>query len=284
MHETMKKTTSCAKAHTFIISLSLLLLFLTLSLLNGEAQTSPLEPGRTFPQREKTHRIMSYNIHHGQGMDNQVDIKRIGRLINQVNPEVVGLQEVDSVVNRSGNIDILQQLSEQTGMHATFGYSILHDGGKYGNGLLTREKPINVKKIALPGANEARTAQIVELEKYVVVNTHLSLNGEERLQSVKIITEAVKGYDKPVFLIGDLNARPDSAPIQFLSQQWQILSNPDHNTAPSTNPKATIDYILGYTGNGQTYTKHNARVIDEKVASDHLPLFVDVQLKTPASE
>lgn len=60
---------------------------------------------------------------------------------------------------------------------ATFGYSILHDEGKYANGLLTREKPINIRKIALPGANEARTAQIVELEKYVVVNTHLSQRG-----------------------------------------------------------------------------------------------------------
>ncbi|MGI6574161.1 MAG: endonuclease/exonuclease/phosphatase family protein [Fermentimonas sp.] len=280
----MKKTTSYALSHTFSFPLLLLLLFLALSLLSGEAQTTPREPDRPFPQREKTHRIMSYNIHHGQGMDDRVDIERIGRLINQVNPEVVGLQEVDSVVNRSGNIDILQQLSEQTGMYATFGYSILHDGGKYGNGLLTREKPIDVKKIALPGANEARTAQIVELEKYVVVNTHLSLNEEERLQSVQIITKAVKGHDKPVFLIGDLNATPDSKPMQFLNQQWQILSNPNHNTSPSTNPKATIDYILGYTANGQTYAKHNARVIDEKVASDHLPIFVDIQLKTPASE
>ncbi|MDD4416316.1 MAG: hypothetical protein PHI70_05985 [Proteiniphilum sp.] len=51
---------------------------------------------------------MSYNIHHGRGMDDAVDIERIGNVINEVNPEVVGLQEVDSVVNRSGNIDILQ--------------------------------------------------------------------------------------------------------------------------------------------------------------------------------
>ncbi len=239
---------------------------------------------QTFSQRENTRRLMSYNIHHGEGMDGKIDIERIGKLIIDINPEVVGLQEVDSVVVRSGNIDILQLLSEQTGMYATFGYSILHDGGKYGNGVLTREKPIAVKKIALPGAKEARTALIVELDKYVVVNTHLSLTKEERLESVKIITDAVEIYDKPVFLMGDLNATPDSEPITFLQDKWQILSNPKQPTSPSVNPRSTIDYILGYTAKGQTYAKYRAHVIDEQVASDHRPLFVDIRLKTPASE
>lgn len=239
---------------------------------------------QTFPQRENTHRLMSYNIHHGEGMDGKIDIERIGKLIIDINPEVVGLQEVDSVVVRSGNIDILQLLSEQTGMYATFGYSILHDGGKYGNGILTREKPIAVKKIALPGAKEARTALIVELDKYVVVNTHLSLTNEERLESVKIITDAVEIYDKPIFLMGDLNATPDSEPITFLQDKWQILSNPKQLTSPSVNPRSTIDYILGYTAKGETYAKYRAHVIDEQVASDHRPLFVDIRLKTPASE
>ena len=80
-----------------------------------------------------SHRIMSYNIHHARGMDDVVDVERIAKVINEVNPDVVGLQEVDSVVNRSGTIDMLHRLSELTGMHAVYGYSILHDGGKYGN-------------------------------------------------------------------------------------------------------------------------------------------------------
>lgn len=252
------------------------LLFFCLALFHVQAQT--------FPQRENTHRLMSYNIHHGEGMGGKMDIDRIGRLILDTNPEVVGLQEVDSVVARSGNIDIMQMLAEQTGMHATFGYSILHDGGKYGNGVLTREKPVAVSKISLPGAKEARTALIVELEKYVVVNTHLSLTNEERLESVKIITEAVKKQDKPVFLMGDLNAAPDSEPITSLQDQWQILSNPKQFTFPSGKPTGTIDYILGYTANGQTYAKYRALVVDEQVASDHRPIFVDIRLKTPASE
>ena len=237
----------------------------------------------TYPQKENTHRLLSYNIRHGQGMDNKIDIERIGKLIINVNPEVVGLQEVDSVVGRSGNIDIMKLLSEQTGMYATFGYSILHGGGKYGNGILTREEPVSVRKIALPGADETRTALLVELDRYVVVNTHLSLKNEERTASVRIITEAVSDYNKPVILMGDLNATPDSEPVQSLRRNWEILSNPEIKTFPSGEPEVTLDYILGYKVKGETYTKYNAVVVDEKIASDHRPLFVDIRLKTPAS-
>ena len=213
-----------------------------------------------------------------------MDIERIGRLILNVNPGVVGLQEVDSVIGRSGNIDIMKLLSEQTGMYATFGYSILHGGGKYGNGILTREKPVSVRKIALPGADEARTALLVELDRYVVVNTHLSLKNEERIESVRIITDAVSAYNKAVILMGDLNATPDSEPVEVLKRNWQILSNPETKTFPSGEPTVTLDYILGYIGKGETYAKYNAQVIDEKITSDHRPLFVDIRLKTPASE
>lgn len=263
---------------------TLLLLTLSLTLFSGKAQTSTQQEGSRFPQKERTVRIMSYNIRHGWGMDNKIDFERIGKLINDVQPEVIGLQEVDSVVNRSGNIDILQLLSEQTGMHATFGYSILHDGGKYGNGVLSREKPLAVHKISLPGASEARSALVVELSKYVVINTHLSLKEEERVESAKIISEWAKRYDKPVFLLGDLNATPESEPIKILEKEWQILSNTKQFTIPAPNPNKTIDYVLGYVANGQTYGKHYAHVIDEKVASDHRPLFVDIRLKTDPSK
>lgn len=94
MHETMKKTTPFTVTFTSMSSysfpFSLLILFLAFSLLNCEAQTDSREPSRHFPQREKTHRIMSYNVHHGRGMNDRVDIERIGRLINQMKPEVVG--------------------------------------------------------------------------------------------------------------------------------------------------------------------------------------------------
>lgn len=240
--------------------------------------------GQNYEQRENTHRIMSYNIRHGEGMDNQIDIERIGNIILIANPELVALQEVDSIVSRSGKIDILRQLAEQTKMYPTFSASIDYDGGKYGNAMLSKEKPLSTKKIFLPGAKERRSALIVELDRYVAVCTHLSLDEGERIESVKIITEAIANFDKPVFLIGDLNALPDSKPMEELKANWQVLNNINQKTFPANEPSETIDYILGYTKKGQTYAKHRSIVLNEQIASDHRPLFVDIRLKTDPSK
>lgn len=228
-------------------------------------------------QKVDTYRFMTYNIHHGEGMDSIVDIARIGRVILGVNPEVVGLQEVDSVIGRSGNVDIIQLLTDQVNMHAVFGHSILHDGGKYGNGILSKEKPISVNKISLPGADEMRTALIVEFEDYIIVNTHLSLDTEERIKSVDIINETVSKYMKPVILMGDLNDLPESEMMRLLEKHWQLLSDVNQHTFPSVEPDSTLDYIWGYTANDKIYNVEKAQVIEDKIASDHRPLFVDIQ-------
>ena len=70
----------------------------------------------------------------------------------------------------------------------------------------------------------------------------------------------------------------------IIDADWQILSNINQYTIPSEKPTKTIDYVLGYKGKGETYAKFRAHVIDEKVASDHCPLFVDVRIKTPAEK
>ena len=44
-------------------------------------------------------RIMSYNIHNGIGMDGKVDYARIANVISDVNPDVVALQELDSITS-----------------------------------------------------------------------------------------------------------------------------------------------------------------------------------------
>lgn len=41
-------------------------------------------------------KILSYNLHHGEGVDARLDLKRIAGIINSVQPDYAGLQEVDS--------------------------------------------------------------------------------------------------------------------------------------------------------------------------------------------
>jgi endonuclease/exonuclease/phosphatase family metal-dependent hydrolase len=46
-------------------------------------------------------RITTYNIHKGRGMDGRTSIKRIAKVLDEVNADIIALQEVFSVCESS---------------------------------------------------------------------------------------------------------------------------------------------------------------------------------------
>ena len=46
-------------------------------------------------------RVLSYNIHHGAGVDGKLDLPRIAGVITAVKPDLVALQEVDRNTERA---------------------------------------------------------------------------------------------------------------------------------------------------------------------------------------
>ncbi|MDR2810893.1 MAG: endonuclease/exonuclease/phosphatase family protein, partial [Tannerellaceae bacterium] len=231
------------------------------------------------PKEENTIRIMSYNVHNFVGMDGQRDYRRIADVISDVAPDVVAIQEADSATVRSEGAYTLKEVADRCLMFPVYAPAIDFQGGKYGVGILTKEKPLNVKYIPLPGREEARVLLIVEFERYILACTHFSLTADDRLASVNIVREAAKGVTKPFFLAGDLNATPESTSQVALQKTFDMLNDPKQNTYPVENPSECIDYIYAYK-NGQVYSALKRQVVRETVASDHLPLYVDVRLKT----
>jgi len=240
---------------------------------------STLQATGHYSGEDNTIRIMTYNIRNAKGLDNVTDYKRISDIILSVNPDVIALQELDSVTGRSEGINVVAELSKYTGMHPVFGTAISFNGGKYGVGLLSKKIPLSTKNVALPGKEEKRTLLIVEFDDYVICSTHLSLTQEDRKVSVGIINEEIKNFNKPVFMAGDLNAEPESETIQLLSEKWQLLTNQHEYTFPANDPKETIDYILGYTPETDSFSIIQSKVVDEPIASDHRPIYVDVKME-----
>ena len=62
-----------------------------------------------------TVRVMSYNIHHGEGIDQVLDLERIAKLILDAKADIVGLQEVDRGVERTAKRDLPAELAKLTG-------------------------------------------------------------------------------------------------------------------------------------------------------------------------
>lgn len=226
-------------------------------------------------------RLMSYNIHNGVGMDKVRDYDRLSAVIRKMHPNIVAIQELDSVTHRSNGDDVLGELAKRTKMKAFYAPAIDFDGGKYGIGVLAKKKPVAVYKYALPGREERRALIVVEFKKMVFCCTHMSLTKEDRLASLKIIQETASRYKgiKPVFVAGDFNDFPDSALIQGFAQNFQILTDISAPTFPAPSPKEIIDYIVVQKDGLKQFVVKEAIVVDEPVASDHRPVFVKVRAR-----
>lgn len=217
-------------------------------------------------------------------MDDICSFQRVANVINNASPDVVAIQEVDSMTRRSGQKYVLGEIAERTQMHACFAPAIEFEGGKYGIGLLTKQVPLRLQTIPLPGREEARTLILAEFEDYIYCCTHMSLTEKDRMKSLEVVKSFVAPYKKPLFLAGDMNAEPESDFIKELQKNFQMLSNPKQFTYPAPDPKETIDYITALKSNANGFALISSQVLDEPMASDHRPILVELRTAEKADK
>ncbi|MBR5297310.1 MAG: metallophosphoesterase [Parabacteroides sp.] len=235
-------------------------------------------------RESNTLRLMSYNIRNGQGMDLVTDLQRIVDVIDKACPDVVAVQELDSVTKRSEGKDVLKDLASKTLMHYIYAPAIDFGGGKYGIGVLSKEKPLGYRYYPLPGKEEARVLLVVEFEKYMYASTHLSLREESRMKSFEIIKKVAEASNKPFFLAGDFNAVPESPFMKQIEDHFVVLTKPYAATYPADKPDRVIDYIVGYNRDAALFARYHSFVWEEPLASDHRPIIADVILAHPSKE
>lgn len=219
-------------------------------------------------------RVMSYNVHNCAGVDGIKSIDRCADLIRESKADIVAIQEVDSMTTRN-NCYVLGEMAKRAGYHAYFGKTIPYRGGGYGIGVLSKEEAQSVKFYPLPCRREPRGLLVVEFKKYYLLATHLSLVRADRLTSVDIIRDIAEKLDKPVFIAGDMNARPTSPTMMAFKEYCSVLNNEKKFTIRADNPTACIDYVLGTNG---SFKVLGERVYFNSYYSDHLPLYVDVKV------
>lgn len=233
--------------------------------INCKALTEPIEL-----------KMASYNVRNGTGMDSVTDLDRTAQAINDIDAQILSIQELDSVTVRSQQQYVLKELAQKTGMYYTFASAIEFSGGSYGVGVLSKEEPIKTYKVALPGTEEKRVLLVCEFDDYVFLATHFSLTENDAMESVGIIEQEASKWDKPLFLAGDLNIKPDSEVFKELTKEFEVLSDTTKATYPADEPTVCIDYIFKRIGD-QMVLK-NSEVINEPIASDHRPIAVEVEM------
>jgi endonuclease/exonuclease/phosphatase family metal-dependent hydrolase len=233
-------------------------------------------------------RVLSYNIHHGEGVDRVLDLERIAKVIRSVEPDLVALQEVDKDVQRSKQVDQPAELAKLTGLKAVFGRNIPLQGGEYGNAVLSKFPIRRHENHALPSFDKGEQRGVLEVSVEVAgldapvtfLATHLDhrADGRERLASAKAINEIVSKKDGPAVLAGDLNDRPESQTLAELKTAWTSASTRPMPTIPVANPARQIDFILYRPATRWKVVE--VQVLDEAVASDHRAIFAVLELNT----
>ncbi|WP_242135666.1 endonuclease/exonuclease/phosphatase family protein [Aestuariivivens marinum] len=235
----------------------------------------------------KVVRVLTFNIYHGETVnaEKQFDFDLLAKVINDEQPDLVALQEVDFKTNRVLGVDLVTELGLRTKMQAIFGKAMAFDGGEYGEGILSKYSFLSTKNHALPAreGKEPRAALEVNVviksgDTIKFVGTHLDHTKDEtdRINQANAIKRLFVEENVPMIMAGDLNASPESETMKILFSIWKP-SLPDFQpTMPSDAPRAKIDYVL--------YKPANAwRVLDTKIicndkATDHCAVLSVLEL------
>jgi endonuclease/exonuclease/phosphatase family metal-dependent hydrolase len=223
--------------------------------------------------------VVSYNIRHGAGVDDRIDLPRTAAVLRALAPDLVGLQEVDHRVRRSGGVAQADSLGALLGMHAAFGAFMPYQGGEYGLAILSRHPIVRATPVRLPDGNEPRVALVAEIARpdgdtIVAINVHFDWvdNDTLRYAQARALTGVLDTISRPWIILGDFNDQPGSRTLALFVERAMEARKPSNArfTFSSTEPTKEIDFI--FAAPARAWEPARATVIDERVASDHRPV------------
>ena len=247
-------------------------------------------------------RLVTYNTHHGVGDDGRHDLPRLATVLAAADADVICLQEVDRHFGpRSENVDQALLLARALDMQLAWGPAIDEprpggQRGEYGNALLSR-LPILVSDVhRLPGGGEPRCAlrTMIELDGGAlwVTTTHLSRKSGDRAAQAAAVADLHTAPMETGIVVGDFNAAPDAPEFAVLREKfadawelgnerddrsgWRFWQHDDGNTHPARSPHRRIDQAWVTPG----VAVAAAQVLDGAGASDHLPLMIDLEVRS----
>jgi endonuclease/exonuclease/phosphatase family metal-dependent hydrolase len=238
--------------------------------------------------------VMSYNIHVGVGMDKRQDLKRIADVIKLSRCDLVGLQEVDRGVRRTGGVDEIRELARLTGMDYAFAHNLDYQGGQYGVAVLSRFPilAIDHRRYANTRERERRGFIRVEVEvkgrRLNFVTTHLDYQyADGRLFETRQLLKALEEVRGPLVVTGDFNEEPAGGAYELMrlagfADGWRrgraAESHGEGATYPADKPLKRIDYVfhrgLGEDRPPAAADEEATQSVPDTLASDHRPIAV----------
>ncbi|EPX86239.1 Metal-dependent hydrolase [Rubellimicrobium thermophilum DSM 16684] len=228
-------------------------------------------------------RLASYNIRKAVGLDWRRKPDRILAVLDEIAPDIVVLQEADKRLGERPAA-IPHVLIETHGAWLPLDPGPGPSLGWHGNAILLRQglKGEVIDRLTLPGL-EPRGALLARLggagPDFLLVAAHLGLDRASRRRQIAAILQAAGSTGLPMVIAGDLNT---PRPARLLNGEGQDLTvvtpGPSFH---ASQPMLALDHML--LGRGVQLVGcgvHQSPLA--RVASDHLPIWADLELPDPA--
>lgn len=218
----------------------------------------------------------------GYVLGNTTVLPEITKFIKAVDPDVVGLIEVDTGSIRSRNVNQAEKLATDLGMNTSY-------ETKYGEKSFNQLLPIVRKQgnafMAAPRVHGEtfhyfdtgikRLIIELEMDDFAIFLVHLSLKYRHRHLQLRRLYDLIQATKKPVVVAGDFNTFWGENEIYLFMKAAGLRSaNVDSRpTYPSRAPRKELDFVLYQDG-----IRVTAFEIPDVKLSDHLPLVCDFEL------
>ena len=235
-------------------------------------------------------RFLLYNIRYATGprMHNYVrsshrNLERITAFLRELEPDLIGLIEVDHGSYRSGGKNQAELLAESLGHYHS--HSIKYGKNSFwrhvpvvknqGNAFLARDR-IRNETFHFFKHGMKRLVIELELEHVIVYLVHLAVGARTRHHQLGALYDLVKQTSQPCVVAGDFNMLWGEREIDlFLAATGLQDANTEGlPTYPSKSPHRHLDFILHSKG-----INVRAFQVPQVTFSDHLPVMIDFDVQ-----
>ena len=242
-------------------------------------------------------RLLLYNIRYAVGggasmhmplpgagyvLGNQSVLPEITDFVKSVDPDIVGLIEVDTGSIRSRKVNQAEAIASNLGMNTSYETKygsksinqILPIVRKQGNAFMAAER-VHGEKFHYFDTGIKRLIIELEMDDFAVFLVHLSLKYRHRHLQLRRLYDLIAETRKPVIVAGDFNTFWGEHEIYLFMRAAKLESaNVDGlPTYPSRAPRKELDFILYQEGIEVTHFE-----VPQVKYSDHLPLICDFEV------
>jgi endonuclease/exonuclease/phosphatase family metal-dependent hydrolase len=258
--------------------------------------------------------LATSNWRGGTAEERNTRLRQIADLLRHIDADIVVLNEVDFDSSWSSSTNQARYLAKQAGYpywaeQRNLDFRVLTWKWRFGNAVLSRYPIVQASVVDLPGFSAVET---FFAGKKRILNCTIELNGDKvrvlavhlchrseaiRARSAEVITEIASSDTGATIVAGDFNSSPSGFPNSESDTAWgnamdildasalfqrqpeQPFGSPAELTYHSTQPAATIDWIL--------VPKHCQIVeyrVEPSALSDHRPVVADLSLERMMNE